>query len=94
MGNSWVQRDGVEDPIDTLTEIILEWFLEVDSDVIPDSDADHEDQVGKKLKLDVLYLPFWYQGKTILATDSTFPFIHDFWKAVWLQSNFTPPDMV
>ncbi|GMQ23530.1 hypothetical protein Aoki45_02120 [Algoriphagus sp. oki45] len=40
----------LEDPIDTLGELVYEWALEGDCDVIPDNGTEQEDKSTKKAK--------------------------------------------
>lgn len=41
----------IQDPVDTLTEMIYEWGLEGESDVIPDNGTEQEDQNLKSVNL-------------------------------------------
>jgi hypothetical protein len=41
----------LEDPVDTISEMIYEWCLDGESDIIPDTDTDQEDQHLKTLKI-------------------------------------------
>lgn len=41
----------LDDPIDTLTELVYEWALDGDQDVIPDNGTEQEEKTVKKDKL-------------------------------------------
>lgn len=45
------EKKKLEDPVDTISEMIYEWGLDGDSDTIPDNATEQEDQTLKKLKL-------------------------------------------
>lgn len=46
------QFQDLEDPVDTISEMIYEWGFEGEADIIPDNETEQEDQAHKKVKLD------------------------------------------
>lgn len=44
-------QEVLADPIDTLSELVYEWALEGDCDVIPDNGTEQEDKSVKKSKI-------------------------------------------
>lgn len=47
----------MDDPIDTITELIFEWALDGDADVIPDNGTEQDDNSLEKMKLALLDIP-------------------------------------
>ncbi len=57
------------DPMDTISELLVEWALDLPEDFIPDNGTQQEDQGGEKIKLAIVDFP----GFTLLTTDSETP---------------------
>jgi hypothetical protein len=47
----------IEDPIDTITELIFEWALDGSDDLIPDNGTQQDDNSLEKMKLALLEIP-------------------------------------
>lgn len=57
-GNISDPKDHLEDPIDTLGELVYEWALDGDCDVIPDNSTEQEDKSLKKNNWKMFCLDF------------------------------------
>lgn len=56
----------MDDPVDTISELIFEWALEGSDDLIPDNGTQQDDNSIEKIKLAIsvitgfkLQVPFW-----------------------------------
>jgi hypothetical protein len=82
----------LEDPVDTISEMIYEWCLDGESDVIPDTDTDQEDQNLKALKI------FWSSEigfiwrKTIPVFIQSITRTNDPTYSIFLSLSSPPPD--
>lgn len=47
----------MDDPIDTITELIFEWALDGDGDIIPDNGTEQDDNSLEKMKLALFKTP-------------------------------------
>lgn len=47
----------IDDPIDTITELIFEWALDGSKDLIPDNGTQQDDNSLEKMKLALLEIP-------------------------------------
>lgn len=51
-GNIYITNGvNMDDPIDTITELIFEWALDGDGDIIPDNGTEQDDNSLEKMKL-------------------------------------------
>ncbi|MFL0683962.1 MAG: hypothetical protein ACJLTB_12195 [Algoriphagus aquaeductus] len=71
------QAVDMDDPIDTLGELVYEWALDGDCDVIPDNGTEQEDKSLKKGKVwgiafDILAPVFYNQLKREMAFSAPF----------------------
>lgn len=81
----------VHDPIDTMAELLLEYLLNMDHEIIPDAEVPQEQRKFKDLKL------FNHVVKFILATNQTYVpknliscYINLF-ESIKIDRNFPPP---
>lgn len=57
-GNIYVSsKVNIDDPIDTITELIFEWALDGSNDLIPDNGTQQDDNSLEKMKLALLEIP-------------------------------------
>jgi hypothetical protein len=66
----------MNDPLDTITELIFEWALEGGDDLIPDNGTQQDDNSSEKIKLALLEIPLLELFSPILTlknTDSSNP---------------------
>ena len=57
-GNISVKSEQLKDPIDTLGELVYEWALDGDCDIIPDNSTEQEDKSLKKADWQIFYAEF------------------------------------
>ncbi len=58
----------MEDPMDTLSELIFEWALEGDGDLIPDNGTQQDDNSTEKIKLAILEVPGFQLSNPVLES--------------------------
>lgn len=58
----------MEDPMDTLSELIFEWALEGDGDLIPDNGTQQDDNSTEKIKLAILEVPGFLLSNPVLES--------------------------
>lgn len=86
------QFQELEDPVDTISEMIYEWGFEGEADIIPDNGTEQEDQANKKVKLDWISI-----FEFVLLPFFNFRLSHDSNLIEYVQLGFTflgtpPPD--
>ncbi|GAB3220581.1 hypothetical protein GCM10027454_11800 [Algoriphagus aestuariicola] len=47
----------LDDPMDTISELLVEWAFDLPEDFIPDNGTQQEDQGGEKIKLAIVDIP-------------------------------------
>lgn len=87
------KKQELEDPVDTISEMVFEWGMEGDSDIIPDNGTEQEDQNLKTLKLICSpdFFITWIIGSPILIqkpSDKT-----DLLPSIFLSRGTPPPDV-
>jgi hypothetical protein len=86
------QYKDLDDPVDTISEMIFEWGLDVSPDTIPDNSAEEENQSVKKLvffgtfDLHLSFLPY-----TLFFTPSE-PYKEKFLRTIFIPLGTPPPD--
>jgi len=83
----------LEDPVDTVSEMIFEWCLEGDTEAIPDNGTEQEDQHLKPLKIFfVSVLGFsWMVEKPLLSQIGDAYISH--FTPIFLSLSSPPPDL-
>lgn len=66
----------MEDPIDTLSELIFEWALDGNDDLIPDNGTQQDDNSVEKIKLTLLEIP-GFKLSPVSIIESTVDFSKD-----------------
>ncbi|MFN3999097.1 hypothetical protein [Algoriphagus sp.] len=82
----------MDDPIDTLTELIYEWVMDGDGDIFPDNGTEQDDNSVKKIKLALLEIP-GFKLSSVLIIESTVDFSTDEnLISGYFSSDSPPPD--
>lgn len=89
------QYKDLDDPVDTISEMIFEWGLDVSADTIPDNSAEEEDETVKKLVFFAfydLYLNFFPENSLFFIASQSYQ--QKFWRAIFISIGTPPPDKV
>lgn len=63
----------IDDPIDTLSELIFEWALDGNEDIIPDNGTEQDDNSFKKIKLALVEMSsFILSNQPIIDPENNF----------------------
>lgn len=82
----------MDDPIDTLTELIFEWAMDGDDNLIPDNGTEQDDNSVKKIKLALLEIP-GFKLSPVLMIEYTLDFTTDEnLISGYFSSDSPPPD--
>lgn len=82
----------MEDPIDTITELIFEWALDGGDDLIPDNGTQQDDNSLEKIKLALLDIP-GFKFSPVLMIEYTLDFSEDENSiSGYFSSDSPPPD--
>ncbi len=93
-GNTWSKnQDSIEDPIDSVSELIFEWVLDGDQDVIPDSNSGQEDKSFEKIKLVLPYFQNISFQTFKFLNRSNLTFLLESWVSVKLPVAEFPPNL-
>lgn len=89
------QYKDLDDPVDTISEMIFEWGLDVSADTIPDNSAEEEDETVKKLVFFAFYdlcLNFFPNDSLCLIASQSYQ--QKFWRSIFITLGTPPPDKV
>lgn len=88
------QHEDLDDPVDTISEMIFEWGLDVSADTIPDNSADEEDQSVKKLVFfGTVDLRLSFLLDRVIFIPSK-PYQEIFLRSIFIPLGTPPPDQV
>ncbi len=82
----------MEDPMDTLSELIFEWALDGTEDFIPDNGTQQDDNSSEKIKLAILEIPGFQLNHLILELDLPHFFEADSIFLGYFSISTPPPD--
>ena len=89
------QYKDLDDPVDTISEMIFEWGLDVSADTIPDNSAEEEDETVKKLVFFAFYdlcLNFFPNDSLCFIASQSYQ--QKFWRSIFITLGTPPPDKV
>ena len=82
----------LDDPVDTISEMIFEWGLDVSPGTIPDNSADEEDQTVKKLVFfGTVDLRLSFLPDRVIYIPSK-PYQENFLRSIFIPMGTPPPD--
>lgn len=82
------------DPIDSLTELVLEYVMEMDDETIPDTEVPHEKRKLIDVKI-IIDKEFSYQLQTTNIKSSTKTFYYEgIFKEIDLDQSSPPPKLI
>jgi hypothetical protein len=80
-----------EDPYDSLSELVLEYFLEMDEDTVPDTELPEEKRKIPDIKTFIGLDTFEFEIRETLCIISVSRFYHDIYKNIALGKISPPP---
>lgn len=86
------ERLDLTDPIDTLSELVYEWALDGDYDVIPDNRTEQEDKIQKEGKLWGIVLEFQALDFIKISDKNKYFVDQESLISKALSNPFSPPD--
>ncbi len=82
----------IDDPIDTITELIFEWALDGSKDLIPDNGTQQDDNSLEKMKLALLEIPGFTLTPPLLIENQKNYSIDEHLIPGYFSSDSPPPD--
>ncbi|MDP2039604.1 MAG: hypothetical protein Q8S14_15245 [Algoriphagus sp.] len=82
----------MDDPIDTLTELIFEWVLDGSEDLIPDNGTQQDDNSLKKIKLALIEIPGIKLFSSLILKERSQFFVSQNISSSYSASDTPPPD--
>lgn len=82
----------MDDPIDTITELIFEWALEGSEDLIPDNGTQQDDNSFEKMKLALLEIPAYLFSAPLIIEGTIDFYLAENLISGYFSSDSPPPD--
>ena len=82
----------MDDPIDTITELIFEWALDGRNDLIPDNGTQQDDNSLEKMKLALLEMPGFKLSPPLMLESTENFSIQEHLILGYFSSDSPPPD--
>ncbi len=80
------------DPIDTISELIFEWAMDGDEDLIPDNGTEQEDNSMEKIKLSFLEIQKYCLSAPLVFKEFKLSHSHPDLVSGHFSSDSPPPD--